>query len=79
MTVMNERQNGSVTHFALSDAQQAMIITVNVTISTENTILEDDHAHFCQHAAFIGAAFVCSPKSHCLKIVLSAFPHQIHS
>lgn len=45
MTVMNERQNGSVTHCALSDAQQAMIITVNVTISKENAILEDDHEY----------------------------------
>lgn len=42
---MNERQNGSVTHCALNDAQQAMIITVNVTISEENTILEDDHGY----------------------------------
>lgn len=71
---MNEQQNGSVTRCSLIDAQQAMIITVNVTISKENTILEDDHAHFCLHTALIGAAFVCSPKSNCLTIILPAFP-----
>lgn len=71
---MNEQQNGSVTHCALSDAQQAMIITVNVTISKENTILEDDRTHFCLQTALIGASFVRSPKSNCLTIILPAFP-----